>query len=186
MECTGLVKSPCANDVVLLFNLCGLNVVDFLVAVILTDPFRRAFVHNFPLATRVRTNSQTRIVLAGSNDSAFDAVLLVSGLLRKHRQRHRKDKRQREQHCELLLQHISLPIIRNGTCNQTLRLAAGRTLPLCGADDNPENSWNASSRGSGMKKCHHEERIQERPGGSRGAPGLGVFISKGYFELTRS
>src|SRR5215470_6218539 len=135
MEYAGLVKSARANDVVIVFNFCGVNVVDFLVAVILTDPFRRAVVHNFPLDTRLPyirircTNSETRIILAASNDFTFHAsrLLLVRGLLREHCRRQREGKRQHQQHCELLLQHVSSPLDRRCRhrpglmCNKTTR-----------------------------------------------------------------
>jgi hypothetical protein len=76
MEYAGLVVSARANHVILLFNLADVNVVDLLVGVILTDPFRRGVVHNGLLqAPTSLTNSQSRIFLTASYNSTFPARL---------------------------------------------------------------------------------------------------------------
>src|SRR5882672_545323 len=107
-----LVRSAPANHEVPVFNLAGVNVVDLFVAVILTDPFRRAVVYTGPLCTPARlTKRQRRLLLTASLNPTFHARLLRFGriLLREYRRCQREDKYRREQQSELLLQHFFSP-----------------------------------------------------------------------------
>src|SRR6267143_5660057 len=109
------LRSALANHIVPVFNLAGVNVVDLLVVVILTDPFRRAVVRTGLLCIRTHiTNSQSRVLLTGCFNSTFPARLLrLGGLLREHRRCQREGKYQREQQSELLLQHFFSPYHRD-------------------------------------------------------------------------
>src|SRR5260370_5868143 len=104
MNFAGLLRSALANHVVAVFNLAGVNVVDLLVGVILTDPFRRAVVHTGLLQTRTRlTNRQRRLLLTASFNSTFPARLLGgSGSLLRASRRHPAPTYQRKQQNALL------------------------------------------------------------------------------------
>src|ERR1700751_4689523 len=114
MNYAGLLRSAFANHVVLFFDLAGVNVVDFLVGVILTYPFRRAVIRTGLLQTPTHlTNRQGGACLIDPDNSTFPARLLgglrrSGSLMREHYRRQRKGKHQREQHTELLLHHLFL------------------------------------------------------------------------------
>src|SRR4029077_3444983 len=77
VDYAGTGRSALANHEVPVFNLAGVNVVDLLVAVILTDPFRRTVVRTGLLYTPTRlSNSQSRLLLTASFHSTFPARLL--------------------------------------------------------------------------------------------------------------
>src|SRR5258708_10704368 len=107
MNFAGLLRSALANHVVAVFSLAGVNVVDLLVGVILTDPFRRAVVHTGLLQTRTRlTNRQRRLLLTASFNSTFPARLLGgSGSLLREDRPYREGKDPRKQPSDFLLQH---------------------------------------------------------------------------------
>src|SRR5260370_12018729 len=113
MNFAGLLRSALANHVVAVFNLAGVNVVDLLVGVILTDPFRRAVVHTGLLQTRTRlTNRQRRLLLTASFNSTFPARLLGgSGSLLPEHRRSRERKYQRKHQNPFLLHPFFLLII---------------------------------------------------------------------------
>src|SRR5215470_10782694 len=80
VEFSVLAESTPANHVVAVFNLAGVDVVDLLIGVILTDPLRRAVIYNGPLQRPTHlTNSQTGIVFTASCNSTFPTVLLHLG-----------------------------------------------------------------------------------------------------------
>src|SRR5215475_10663611 len=80
VEFAVLADGTLANHVVAVFNLAGVDVVDLLIGVILTDPFCRTVIHNGPLqCPTLLTNSQTGIVFTASLNSTFPAALLRLG-----------------------------------------------------------------------------------------------------------
>src|SRR5438270_4807319 len=63
VECAILIPSAFGYHPVTLFNLAGINVVDFFAAVLLADPFRRTVVLDSLLMARThRTNGQRRFI----------------------------------------------------------------------------------------------------------------------------
>src|SRR6267143_1951546 len=115
VDYAALLRGALANHIVPVINLAGVNVVDLLVAVILTHPFRRAVVRTGLLYTPTHlTNSQSRVLLTGCFNSTFPARLLRLGsLLREHRRCQREGKYRSEQQSELLLQHFFSPYHRD-------------------------------------------------------------------------
>src|SRR4029077_2519487 len=112
----GLLSRALADYVVPVFNLGGVNVIDFLIAVVLAHPLRRAVEHTGLLQRRTRlTHRQAGFCLTASYNSTFPARLLVLGgcLMSEHRH-HQGAKYQREQQSESLLQHVfSSPYYRD-------------------------------------------------------------------------
>src|SRR5882762_9709636 len=77
LEYAILAPSALADYSITVFNLAGINVVNRLAAVLLTDPSRRAVVSDEPLLARTHlTNCQRRFILTAPDDIAFPAILL--------------------------------------------------------------------------------------------------------------
>src|SRR4029077_16095897 len=72
-----LVPSALADHSITVFNLAGINVVNLLAAVLLTDPSGRSGVGDSPLLVRTHlANGQCRFILTAPDDIALPAILL--------------------------------------------------------------------------------------------------------------
>src|SRR6266852_4234889 len=91
LEYAILTPSAFGYHPVTLFNLAGIDVVDFFTAVLLADPFRRAVELHGPLLGRILvTNGQRRFILTDRDYNALPTrrlrcLRLLGSLLREHR-----------------------------------------------------------------------------------------------------
>src|SRR5678815_527224 len=99
MEHTSLFPGALADYAVSVLNLAGVDVVDVFVAVVLTDPLRRAVILDchFGAGRFGLTYSQRRLVRIASHDGTlppglFRHLLFGRSLLPEHRCRQRKGK----------------------------------------------------------------------------------------------
>src|ERR1700680_1770860 len=72
-----LAPSALADHSITVFNLAGINIVNLLAAVLLTDPLRRAVVSDVPLLARTPlAKGQSRFILTPPDDIPLPAILL--------------------------------------------------------------------------------------------------------------
>src|SRR5260370_30153564 len=103
MEYAILIPSAFGYHPVTVFNLAGINVVDFFAAMLLADPSRRAVVLDGLLVARSHvTNGQCRLILADPDYNTLPTrrlrcLRLVGPALRPPRREQREETQQRKQ-----------------------------------------------------------------------------------------